>query len=95
MIDCITACVFLSTPFRGSEAQPWAKLVGRVGNVLGQAKYTSLLGTLKAGSTELDDLRDEFLTDVGSTSIDVECYFELERTNGVRYCPFTAPLVLH
>ncbi|KAL4942952.1 hypothetical protein BDV06DRAFT_154049 [Aspergillus oleicola] len=83
VIDCITACVFLGTPFRGSEAQPWAKLIGLAGSVLGQAKYSSLLGTMKSGSTELDDLRDEFLADVGSTRIDVECYFELEKTNNM------------
>ncbi|KAL3478442.1 ankyrin repeat-containing domain protein [Aspergillus californicus] len=83
VIDCISACVFLGTPFRGSEAQPWGKLIGRAGNVLGQAMYTSFLGILKSGSSELDDLRDEFLTDVGNTRIEVECYFELEKTYGV------------
>lgn len=83
IIDCITGCVFLGTPFRGSEAQPWAKLIGLAGSVLGQAKYSSLIRTLKSGSTELDDLADDFLHDVAKTQIDVECYCELEKTNGV------------
>ncbi|KAL4883893.1 ankyrin repeat-containing domain protein [Aspergillus karnatakaensis] len=80
LIDCITACVFLGTPFHGSAAQSWGKLIGTVGSVLGQANYTSLIKTMKSGSSELDDLRDEFLADVGNTRIDVECYFEQEKT---------------
>ncbi|KAL4799880.1 ankyrin repeat-containing domain protein [Aspergillus venezuelensis] len=82
-IDCITACVFLGTPFRGSEAQSWAKMIGVMGSVVGQANYTTLLRTLKSGSTELDDLRHEFLIDVGSAGIDVECYFELQMTKNM------------
>ena len=60
-----------------------AKLIGRAGEVLGIAKYNSLLKTLKSGSRELDDLADDFLGDVSKVQIDLVCYFETEETNGV------------
>lgn len=83
IFSCITACVFLGTPFRGSEAQSFAKVVGLAGNVLGVAKYSGLIKGLKSGSAELEDLTDDFLNDAGNAQIALDCYFELDKTGSV------------
>lgn len=53
---------------------------------MGQASDNDLIRTLKPNSQELLELADEFLADVGKVQIDVVCYFELEKTNGVGIC---------
>lgn len=60
-----------------------AKIIGMAGHVAGKAYDNDLIRTLKPDSRELLELADEFLADVGRTQIDVLCYFELEKTNGV------------
>lgn len=53
------------------------------GSVVGKASDNELIRTLKPDSRELVELADEFLGDVGKVQIDVVCYFELEKTNGM------------
>lgn len=84
VVDCIASCVFLGTPFRGSPAQPYAKLLGIAGDaVWGLATYNNLLRILKPGSTELDDLAHEFLAASRKLFIYLVCYFETVKTSGV------------
>jgi hypothetical protein len=80
LFSCITSCVFLGTPFRGSDAQQFAHLVGMAGDIMGLAKYTDLIKSLKAGSIELDDLANDFLGDSRKALIDLVCYYETENT---------------
>lgn len=72
--------MFLGTPFRGSDAQQFAHLVGMAGDIMGLAKYTDLIKSLKAGSIELDDLANDFLGDSRKALIDLVCYYETENT---------------
>jgi hypothetical protein len=76
------SCVFLGTPFRGSDAQKFAELVGMAGDILGLASYTDLVRSLKAGSIELDDLANDFLGDArkATPAVEIYCYYETENT---------------
>ena len=80
VFSCITSCIFLGTPFRGSDAQKFAELIGMAGDIIGLAKYTDLIKSLKAGSIELDDLANDFLGDARKASVDIVCYYETENT---------------
>ncbi|KAL3426988.1 hypothetical protein PVAG01_00497 [Phlyctema vagabunda] len=80
LFTCITSCVFLGTPFRGSDAQPFARLIGMAGDTIGLAQYNDLLRSLKAGSVELDDLANDFLGDARKASVELICYYETENT---------------
>jgi len=35
IFTCVTSCVFLATPFRGSDAQPYAQVIAMAGEVVG------------------------------------------------------------
>ncbi|CAG8980794.1 hypothetical protein HYALB_00003719 [Hymenoscyphus albidus] len=77
VVECIASCVFLGTPFRGSPAQPYAKLLGIAGDPVGGiAIYNNLLKILKHGSPELDDLAHEFLGVSRKMFIHLVCYYE-------------------
>ncbi|KAG9235915.1 hypothetical protein BJ875DRAFT_398164, partial [Amylocarpus encephaloides] len=80
IIKCVTSCVFLGTPFRGSEAQSYAKIISIAGDAIGMARYTDILRSLKAGSTELSDLSEAFLRVAVEISIHLTCYYEMLNT---------------
>ncbi|CAG8955662.1 hypothetical protein HYFRA_00010926 [Hymenoscyphus fraxineus] len=83
VVECIASCVFLGTPFRGSPAQPYAKLLGIAGDAIGGiAIYNNLLKILKHGSPELDDLAHEFLGVSRKMFIHLVCYYETVKSSG-------------
>jgi hypothetical protein len=50
------------------------------GDLIGLAKYTDLVKSLKAGSIGLDDLANDFLGDARKAAVDIVCYYETENT---------------
>ncbi|KAE8355420.1 ankyrin repeat-containing domain protein [Aspergillus coremiiformis] len=83
IIECITSCVFLGTPFRGSGSQRVARIIATAGNIMGKAKVNELIKMLEPDSGELLELTDEFLGDIRKMEIDIVCYYELETTHGM------------
>ena len=51
---------------------------------MGWGKYNNLLRSLEYNSRELDNLADEFVGDVDKAQIDLQCYYELEKSKMVR-----------
>ena len=51
---------------------------------MGWGKYNNLLRSLEYNSRELDNLADEFVGDVDKAQIDLQCYYELEKSAMVR-----------
>ena len=46
----------------------------------GKGKYNNVLRSLQYDNRELDSLADEFLRDVDKAQIDLQCYYELEKS---------------
>lgn len=88
IFDSITGCIFLGTPFTGSEAQSYAATVARAFSTKGieKAEYNSLLEVLKAGNQHLVSLLDDFLKIVVDSGILTHCFVELKKTDlGAKY----------
>lgn len=51
---------------------------------MGWGKFNNLLRSLEHNSRELDNLADEFVGDVDKAQIDLQCYFELEKSAVVK-----------
>lgn len=87
IFDSITGCVFLGTPFTGSESQAYAATIARALSAKGieKAEFNSLLEVLKTGNQYLVSLLDDFLKIVVESGILTHCFIELKKTNLTKF----------
>ena len=78
--DCITGIIFLGTPFRGSDSQSYAKTIGNILSVLGQAN-AKIYDVIAPNSQALKDQLHDFVRIVNRQAIPIYCYFEQHKAN--------------
>ena len=78
--DCITGIIFLGTPFRGSDAQSYAKTIGNILSVLGQGN-SKIYEVIAPQFQTLKDQLNDFVRIVNRQAIPIFCFFEQHKSN--------------
>ena len=78
--DCVTGIIFLGTPFRGSDAQSYAKTIGKILSLVGQGN-SKIYEVIAPQSQALKDQLHDFVRIVIRQAIPICCFFELHKSN--------------
>lgn len=80
LVDCISGIVFLGTPFRGSEAQKYADIIGNIlsGVGLGNSKVYEMVSP---HSQALKDQLNDFVRIINRQHIPSFCFFEKQKSD--------------
>ena len=80
LIHCISGIIFLGTPFRGSEAQKYADIIGNIlsGLGLGNSKVYEMVSP---HSQALKDQLNDFVRIINHQGIPTFCFFEKQKSD--------------
>ena len=83
IVDCIAGILFLGTPFRGSKAQTYAKIIGSIFSYMerGNAKIYDLT---EPKSQEQRDQLNNFVRIVNRQAIPICCFYEKHKSDLAR-----------
>jgi hypothetical protein len=83
MLEATVGCIFFGSPFRGAIAASIASMFASIAEQFNGATSSKLLDLMKPGSTELQELRSDFLRLAAalSTRIDIFCFWEEHTTD--------------
>ncbi|ORY18174.1 hypothetical protein BCR34DRAFT_554346 [Clohesyomyces aquaticus] len=77
----IAGCVFLGTPFRGTETQAKAEILAKFAETINLGASSSLLKLLEKDSDTLRRLRNDFVKLSAEAHIRLFCFFESQKSN--------------
>ena len=80
IVDCVAGIIFLGTPFRASEAQSYAKMIGNILSLVERGSSAIYETTPQA----LREQRRDFVRIVNRQHIPLCCFFEQHRANIAR-----------
>lgn len=80
IVDCVAGIVFLGTPFRGSQAQTYAKMIGTIWSYMerGNSKIYDLT---EPNSQEQRDQLNNFVRIVNRQAIPICCFYEQHKSD--------------
>ena len=77
IVDCVAGIIFLGTPFKASEAQSYAKIIGNILSLVDRGSSAIYETTPQA----LREQRRDFVRIVNRQHIPLCCFFEQHRSN--------------
>lgn len=83
IVDCVAGIVFLGTPFRGSHAQTYAKMIGTIMSYMDRAN-TKIYDLTEPKSQEQRDQLNNFVRIVNRQAIPICCFYEKHKSNLAR-----------
>ena len=84
MVHCIAGIVFLGTPFRGSKAQTYAKIIGTIMSHLNDRGNSKIYDLTDAKSQEQKDQLHNFVHIAFHQAIPICCFYEQHKSDLTR-----------
>ena len=79
IVDCIAGIIFLGTPFRGSKAQSYAKLIGNIMSHFNRGN-SKIYELTDAKSQEQKDQLNNFVRVINRQAIPICCFYEQHKS---------------